>query len=73
MKSKTRADEFRKMIMFTLSIMILLSLTVAFGYTWVNHINVGIILAFFRRGNYLIFTLYFVRRFHPPPLAFRSR
>ena len=59
MKPKTRADEFRKMIMFTLSIMILLSLTVAFGYTWVNHINVGIIWAFFRRGNYLIFTLGF--------------
>ena len=63
MKSKTRADEFRKMIMFTLSILILLSLTVAFGYTWVNHINVGIIWAFFRRGNYLIFTLYFVLQY----------
>ena len=63
MKSKQRADEFRKMIMFTLSILILLSLTVAFGYTWVNHINVGIIWAFFRRGNYLIFTLYFVLQY----------
>ena len=63
MKSKARADEFRKMIMFTLSILILLSLTVAFGYTWVNHINVGIIWAFFRRGNYLIFTLYFVLQY----------
>ena len=49
--------------MFTLSILILLSLTVAFGYTWVNHINVGIIWAFFRRGNYLIFTLYFVLQY----------
>ena len=63
MKSKSRADEFRKMIMFTLSILILLSLTVAFGYTWVHHINVGIIWAFFRRGNYLIFTLYFVLQY----------
>ena len=63
MQSKNRADEFRKMIMFTLSILILLSLTVAFGYTWVNHINVGIIWAFFRRGNYLIFTLYFVLQY----------
>ena len=63
MKSKQRADEFRKMIMFTLSILILLSLTVAFGYTWVNHINGGISWAFFRRGNYLIFTLYFVLQY----------
>lgn len=63
MKHKTNADEFRKMIMFSLSILILLSLTVAFGYTWVNYINVGIIWAFFRRGNYLIFTLYFVLQY----------
>ncbi|MBR5753087.1 MAG: sugar transferase [Clostridia bacterium] len=63
MKHKKNADEFRKMIMFTLSILILLSLTAAFGYTWVNHINVGIIWAFFRRGNYLIFTLYFALQY----------
>lgn len=63
MKQKQKADEFRKMIMFGLSILILLSLTVAFGYTWVHYINVGIIWAFFRRGNYLIFTLYFVLQY----------
>lgn len=63
MKHKVKADEFRKMIMFTLSILILVSLTVAFGYTWVNYINVGIIWAFFRRGNYLIFALYFLLQY----------
>ena len=63
MKHRRDKDEYRKMIMFILSILILLSLTVAFGYTWVNHINVGIIWAFFRRGNYLIFTLYFVLQY----------
>lgn len=63
MKHKPKADEFRNMIMFTLSILILVSLTVAFGYTWVHYINVGIIWAFFRRGNYLIFALYFALQY----------
>lgn len=46
--------------MFNLSLLILLSLTVAFAYAWIKYFNVGIIWAFDRRGNYLIIVLYFI-------------
>ncbi len=57
---KRNPDEFRKIVMFNLSLLILLSLTVAFAYAWIKYFNVGIIWAFDRRGNYLIIVLYFI-------------
>lgn len=60
---KTKREEFRKMTMFFMGILILLSLTFAFYYAWVNYFNVGIIWAFDTKGNYLIFVLYFMLQY----------
>ncbi len=61
--TKRKKDEFRKMVTFFMSILILLSLTVAFGYTWVHYINIGLIWAFFRQGNILMISLYFLLQY----------
>lgn len=63
MKKTKNRDEFRKMIMFFLSVCILAALTAAFAYAWINYFNVGIIWAFDRRGNYLIIVLYFLLQY----------
>jgi len=56
---KDRMDA-RKLVMFGMTILILISLTAAFGYTWINYFNVGIIWAFFRRGNIVMILTYFL-------------
>lgn len=62
-QKKQRHGDLRNIIMFLLSIFILLSLTAAFGYTWIHYYNVGIIWAFFRKGNYVIIAFYFVLQY----------
>ena len=55
-------EEFNKVFMFFMSLLILVSLTVSFSYVWL-HINEGIIWAFDTRGNYLIVALYFMMQY----------
>lgn len=62
-QKKKSNEEFRKLIMFALSILILLALTMAFAYAWLNYFNVGIIWAFAKRGNYILFILYFLLQY----------
>ncbi len=61
-RRKTTMD-VRKLVTFGMSILILVSLTAAFGYTWIHYFNVGIIWAFFRRGNYVIILFYFLLQY----------
>lgn len=64
-KKKRKADssEYQRTFMFFNTILILVALTAIFGYVWVHYINVGIVWAFFHRGNVLIIALYFVLQY----------
>lgn len=62
-KKKVNNGEYQKTFMFFLSILILVCLTIAFGYTWIHYINIDIIWAFFQKGNWMIIGLYFVLQY----------
>lgn len=59
MKRKNDNTEFRHLVMFLLSLLILLSLSFAFMYVWIHYYNDEMVWSFHRRGHYLIFVLYF--------------
>ena len=62
-KKKGNSLEFQRTYMFFVTILILICLTAAFGYTWIHYINTGIIWAFFHRGNVLLIALYFILQY----------
>jgi len=62
-KKSQRGMEFQRTFMFFVTLCILVCLTAVFGYTWVHYINIGIVWAFFRRGNILLVGLYFVLQY----------
>ncbi len=61
-ENKKTNEEFNKVFMFGMSLLILVSLTIAFSIVWLG-INKDIIWAFDTRGNYLIIALYFVMQY----------
>lgn len=61
-ENKKTNEEFNKVFMFGMSLLILVSLTIAFSVIWLG-INEGIDLAFAKKGNYLIIALYFVMQY----------
>ncbi|MDD6806937.1 MAG: sugar transferase [Oscillospiraceae bacterium] len=62
MEKRKTSEEFNKVITFFMSLLVLASLTVAFGFVWIE-INKDIIWAFDTKGNYLIIVLYFVMQY----------
>lgn len=62
-KKRVNTEEFRRTLMFLLSLSILVSLTAAFGYIWTHYLNAGVNWAFFKQGNSLLITFYFLLQY----------
>ena len=62
LKMKKKNDEYSRMLSFFMSLLILVSLTVAFIYVWAD-INEDIVLAFYKKGHIVIAILYFILQY----------
>ncbi len=53
-------EQFKKIFHSIISIVLLLSQTAAFSYTWITRYNNYIVLPFVQRGNIFIYTIYLI-------------
>ncbi len=63
MKNVRNNEEFNKMLMFFMSVVILIALTVNFAFTWFGINETLTVMPFDKKGHYLIIALYFVLQY----------
>ena len=51
-------DQYRRIVMFLTTLVILFLLTAVFGYIWYTYYAGIIVQPFFRKGNWLVITVY---------------
>lgn len=57
-RSAQNREQYKRIVVFCSSLILLGLLTLAFAYTWYTHYSWFILLPFFRRGNWVVIAIY---------------